>query len=218
VSAALRLVLALLACAGVARADERVPSRLAPRLDTAEDQIVQRAFVPSHERRVGEVRILRRGDATVVQTLLYSKLLSRVVAEIRRKEQANWPGDPEAARYVAALERAQQTIWRRLPPPPHGGDRRQKLWIDFVLAPDAACIGIGAFEMQEEGGEVRVVRRETLALLEPARAYVERNQRLIAADSLGIEGPALDRLLGAAAAGRSTPARGARDGAGAGSP
>jgi hypothetical protein len=177
----------LLVCAATARAEGIVPARLAPWLDTSQDQLVNRAYVPSSERRVGEVRILRRGDATVVQTLLYSKVLSRVVGEIRKKELANWPGSRDAAAYLEALVRVQKTIWRRLPANERVADRRQKMWIDFVLSPGAAFIAIGAFEMEEKNGEVRVVSREPLVVLEPSRDYVERNQRLIAADSFHVE-------------------------------
>lgn len=176
--------LVLLVCATAAQAQDVVPARLAPWLDASADRRVDRAYVPSPERRVGEVRILRRGDATVVQTLLYSKVLSRVVGEIRKKELANWPGSPDAASYLEALARVQETIWRRLPRDRRVSDRRQKMWIEFVLAPDAALVALGAFEMEEHDGEVRVVRREPLVVLEPSRDYVSRNQRLIAADSL----------------------------------
>jgi hypothetical protein len=183
VSRAAWLALALLVCTAAARADDIVPERLAPRLDASADRRLERAYVPSPARRAGEVRLLRRGDASVVQTLLYSKLLRRVIGEIRKKELANWPGSPDAAAYLAALSQAQQTIWRRLPKDRHLPDRRQKLWIEFILAPDAAVVGIGAFEMDEKDGEVLVVRREPLAVLEPSREYVRRNQRLIAADA-----------------------------------
>lgn len=187
---ALRIASVLLICAAAARADAGIPARLAPLLDTSKDQLVKRAYVPSPERKVGEVRILRRGDAAVVQTLLYSKVLSQVVAEIRKKELANWPGNADVAAYVDALARVQKTIWSRLPADERVTDRRQKLWIEFVLAPGAAFIAIGAFEMDESGGEVRVVSREPLEILEPAREYVERNQRLIAEDNFGAEGAA----------------------------
>jgi hypothetical protein len=190
VTRALRLALVLLVCAAAARAEVSVPARFAPWLDASRDQLVRRAFVPSPERRVGEMRILRRGDAAVVQTLLYSKVLSQVVAEIRKKELANWPGNADAAAYVAALTRVQEAIWSRLPANERAADRRQKLWIEFVLAPGAAFIAIGAFELDESGGEVRVVSRELLELLEPAREYVARNQRLIAEDNFGAEGAA----------------------------
>jgi hypothetical protein len=165
-----------------------VPPRLAPWLDAAHDQVVQRTFVPDPSQKVGEVRILRRGDATVVETLIYSKVGSRVVGEIRKKELANWPGSPDVAAYLDALSQVQQTVERRLPTD-RAADRRQKIWIDFVVAPAAAFIAIGAFEATLESGEVKVVSREPLALVQPSREYVERNQRLIAADSFKVADP-----------------------------
>jgi hypothetical protein len=176
----------LLALAAIAASAAVVPPRLAPWLDTAKDQLVQRTFVPDPAQKVGEVRILRRGDATVVETLIYSKVGSRVVAEIRKKELANWPGSADVAAYLEALSQVQKTVERRLPTD-RAADRRQKIWIDFVVAPAAAFIAIGAFESTLEGGQVQVVSREPLALLEPSREYVERNQRLIAADSFHVE-------------------------------
>jgi hypothetical protein len=132
----------------------------------------------------------------VVETLLYTRVLSRAVDAIRKKEASNWPGNPDAERYVAALERAQKQIWERLPRDTRLTDRRQKLWIDFVVAPDAAFIALGAFEMEERQGEVRVLRREPLALLEPAPSYVRRNLLLIVADAFQLDAAAAARLLG----------------------
>ena len=123
-------------------------------------------------------------------------MLSRVVGEIRKKELANWPGNPDAARYVEALERAQKQIWSRLPTDQRVADRRQKLWIEFVVAPGVAFVGVGAFEMEEAHGEVRVVRREPLALLEPSPDYVRRNLRLITADAFHLADAAVGPLLG----------------------
>jgi hypothetical protein len=189
VSRARRLAPLLLALALLAASPPVVPPRLAPWLDAAQDQVVQRTFVPDPSQRVGEVRILRRGDATVVETLIYSKVGSRVVGEIRKKELANWPGSPDVTVYLDALSQVQQTVERRLPTD-RAADRRQKIWIDFVVAPAAAFIAIGAFESTLEGGEVKVVSREPLALVQPSREYVERNQRLIAADSFKVADPA----------------------------
>jgi hypothetical protein len=189
VSPARRLAPLLLVLALLAASSPVVPPRLAPWLDAAQDQVVQRTFVPDPSQRVGEVRILRRGDATVVETLLYTKVGSRVVGEIRKKELANWPGSPDVGAYLDALSQVQQTVERRLPTD-RAADRRQKIWIDFVVAPAAAFIAIGAFESRLEGGEVKVVSREPLALVQPSRDYVERNQRLIAADSFKVADPA----------------------------
>jgi hypothetical protein len=180
-------VLLAIACAMPARAESVVPPQLAPLLDASRDRVVERGFVPSPEQKVGEVRRIRRGDADVVQTLLYSKLLARVVAEIRKKETANWPpdapGHADAERYGEALAQVQQQIWDRMPRDEAAQDRRQKMWIEFVLAPNRALVAVGAFEMSETGGVVTVTTREPLVVLEPSRDYVERNMRLIEADS-----------------------------------
>jgi hypothetical protein len=194
--AARLLPILLLAWASAARAQAVVPPRLAAALDASHERVVDRAYVPSAESKVGEVRILKRGEATVVETLLYSKVLSRVVGEIRKKELANWPGNPDAARYVEALEQAQKQIWSRLPTDQRLADRRQKLWIDFVDAPDLAFVALGSFEMQETNGEVRVLRREPLALLDLSPAYVRRNLRLIAADALHLDEASAAAQLG----------------------
>lgn len=188
-------------CARLASAETIVPPRLAPLLDAASDQIVRRSFVPSEAQKVGEVRLVRRGSSDVVETLLYSKVLSRVVAEIRKKELANWPPDQpgrdDALRYVEALESVQKQIWDRLPRSEVARDRRQKLIIDFVLTGSSAVVAIGAFEMDETNGEMRVLQREPLVVFEPSRRYAERNMRLIAADSFHVDEAALGTLLDA---------------------
>jgi hypothetical protein len=169
-------------------------------LDASADKTVHRVFVPSPEQKVGEVRLILRGDANVVQTLLYTKVLSRVVGEIRKKELANWPpertGHADAVRYVAALVDVQKRIWERMPTDKQIEDRRQRMLIEFVLSPRAAVVMVGAFEMTEAGGEATVVRREPLVTLVLSRDYVKRNMRLIAADSFGVDDGALGPLLG----------------------
>jgi hypothetical protein len=189
--------LALLAGAA-AGAEAPLPARLLARLDPGADEVVARSFVPSAERPVGEVRLVRRGDANVAQTLLYTKVLSRVVGEIRRKELANWPDGPgraDALRYVEALESVRERAWSEVAARGVHGDRRQKVWIEFVVAAREALVAIGTFEMDERGGEIRVLRREPLVALELSRDYVLGNMRLIAADSFHVEGDALAALL-----------------------
>jgi len=197
-------VIRLLAAFGCALAGEAPGAAGAPPpggavwLDPGSDLVLARSAVPSPERRVGEVRLIRRGEADVVQTLLYTKVLRRVVGEIRRKELSNWPEGPgheDALHYVDVLAAVQQRIWARLSASKAVRDRRQKMWIEFVLAPGAALVACGAFEMDEPAGEVRVLRRETLMVLEPSPDYVRRNMRLIAADAFHAEGAALDELL-----------------------
>jgi hypothetical protein len=192
---ALTVALALVAL--TARAAGDVPPRVAPLLDDRADRVVQQTVVPSPEQQVGRVRLVRRGDVEVVQTLLATKLLKRVTGEIRAKEAPNWPPDApgrdDSLRYLDALDAAQRTVWSRVPKDDPASDRVQRLWIEFALAKDAAVVAIGTFAGTDDA--VRVRERETLAVLEPSRDYVARNMRLIAADSFHADGAALDALL-----------------------
>jgi hypothetical protein len=182
-----------------AASDPLVSADLAPLFDAHADRVVASTVVPSPERRVGEVRLLRRGDADVVQTLLSTKVLSRVVGEIRKKEIANWPADrpgyADAVRYLAALEEVRDRLWREIPADDRHADRRQRMLIEFALDARRSAVLLGGFEADAAGGETRVTQRRPMVLLEPERAYVERNMRLIAADSFRVEGAALTELL-----------------------
>lgn len=173
---------------------------LAPLLDGGADRLIARVEVPSAARKVGEVRLLRRGDADVVQTLLYTKVLSQVVGEIRKKELANWPpgnaGNVDAVRYADALDAERQRIWSEQPKDEKRADRRQKMLIEFVLDDRHALVALGTFDMDESGEMPRLTARRPRVILEPARDYVQRNMHLIAADSFGRDGAELDALLG----------------------
>ena len=183
----------------LAAGQSTVSPPVAALLDASHDQILNRAFVPSPDRRVGEVRLIRRGDANVVQTLLYTKILRRVVGEIRQKELANWPegreGHADAMRYSDALEAAQQQIWERFPKFERRTDTRQKLLIEFVLSATDAVVTLSEYDMSESHNEVQITSRRPIATLALARAYVRRNMRLIAADSFSVSEGQFDTLL-----------------------
>jgi hypothetical protein len=168
-------------------------------LEASADKTISRTIVPSPEQKVGEVRLVTRGDVNVVQTLLYTKVLSRVVGEIRKKEMANWPADrpghADAERYVDALTAVQKQIWERMPKDQRVEDRRQRMLIEFAVSPRAAVVMVGTFDMDESGGEVKITRREPLQTLDLSREYVKKNMGLIAADSFHAEGGALAALL-----------------------
>lgn len=197
-AAAAGVVLVFAGVAGVARADVVVPPVLAPALADAGEKRWARTFVPDEVRKVGEVRLLTRGDADVVQTMLYTPLLKRVVREIRAKEMRNWPdgtpGHAHAVRYCDALAAAERTLAARLQDAT-SGDRKRRLLVEFVLTPTQAAIVLSRFEAAGEDEDLRVATREPLAVLEPSRDYVRRNMRLIAADAFETEGEPLDRLL-----------------------
>lgn len=206
---------ALFVLAATASAEPLAFARVAPLLDARSDEVVARIDVPSTAEKVGEVRLVRRGAVDVVQTWLHTKLLSRAVAEIRKKEMAAWPADrpghDDAVRYADALVAAQKEIWQRMPRDARMQDRRQQMWIEFVIGPSAAVVAVGTLSpattrspgatlsppqnVGEAAAAVSNEERETLAALELSRDYVRRNMRLIAADSFHVDASSLDALL-----------------------
>jgi hypothetical protein len=177
-------------------AAEPMPDALAPLFDAGAEVVVATTAVPAPERRVGEVRLLRRGPVAVVQTALDTALLPRVVAEISRKEAANWPpdrsGHDDALRYVAALGEVGAELRRRQPRDPRRAHRRLHLLIEFALSSREAAVAISGWEAGA-GGTMR--RAEPLVVLQPSRGYVRANMRLIVADAFHVDGAALDALL-----------------------
>lgn len=168
----------------------------APAATVPREIIVARTPVPEGLPRVGEVLLIRRGDADVVETRIETTLIRRVVAEIGAKERRNWPADtPDgaaSARYVAALDEVAADLAARRSAA--RGARRVRapvrLLIEFLLADGAARVTIGSFEPAAQ--DIRVL---PLAVLDLPPAYVRRNMRLIVADAFHLEGAALDRAL-----------------------
>jgi hypothetical protein len=177
-----------------------VPAEIAPLLADAGDRVVSRTFVPSPEQRVGEVRLIQRGPANVVQTLLYTPVLKRVVGEIRLKEERNWPvgvvGHNDATRYIEALVQAQERIWDEFPKFDRQADRRQKLVIEFVLTDTGSLVALGTYELRQADGEIQASARRWFSLLDLSRAYVQRNMRLIVADSFRVPEAEVGRIVG----------------------
>jgi len=170
--------------------------------DASADKVQASTVIPDPVRKVGEVRLLSRGDGVVVQTLLSTKLLSRVIAEIRKKEQRNWPPDEPAVRdYLAALEAARQTVEKR-DSAADRVDRRRRLLIEFVADDADATVLVGTFRFATDGADRSPREREIFATLALPRPYILRNVRLILADSFNVAEADVDRLgpLGPAAA------------------
>lgn len=166
-------------------------------LDTSGDVIVDRAFVPSERRPQGEVRVVRRGERVVVQTLLYTRVPNRVFAAIGDKERQNWPVPaPEHAdmeSYLAALEELRRVAVAR-----EGAtetDRRLRVLIEFVDASDETCVALGAVDLEEQGGVVGIRTRDEPALLRLSAEYVRRNMRFIVADAFRVSMEEADALL-----------------------
>lgn len=160
--------------------------------DGSHDEVKATRVVPDPTRKVGEVRLLARGKAVVVQTVLSTKLLDRVTGEIRRKEEANWPaGDPSRDAYVAALEKVRGIIDKRDPGADWKG-RRKNLLIEFAADDANASVFLGSFKAS--GEDDAVIEREVLETLDLPRSYVLRNMRLILADSFKVAETEVDKI------------------------
>jgi hypothetical protein len=150
--------------------------------DASHDAVKATKTVPDPRRKVGEVKLLARGNGVVVQTALSTKLLDRVTGEIRKKEEGNWPaGDPSREVYLAALDRTREAIEKRDADP---NDRRRRLLIEFAADDTNAAVFVGTFRFVK--GESGAIEREVLETLELPRSYVLRNMRLILADSFDV--------------------------------
>lgn len=158
------------------------------------DEILRRVLVPSPARPQGEVRIVRRDGDAVVQVVLWSRLLRRVGAEIRAKEERNWPdpASPEgeaARRYVAELENAIAGTIAAAPPRAPGAAAKGlapsgKLGLVIELSSDAATFLAADVAAGAEGLVPRNARE--LRRLPLPTSYAERNLRLVVADSFDL--------------------------------
>jgi len=174
-------------------------------LDRSHDRILQRAPITSRGRTHGEVRLIERGSVRVVQTLLSSKLLRRVLAEIRERERENWPAQREgheaSARYLAALDRAERAI----PPAPDrdrgaAGERRRSLLIEFALSNSGEGVALLDPELKQIDGALAIEGARLIEALELPRDFIERNMRLIAEEHFAIQPDELTRMLAPPAA------------------
>ena len=172
-----------------------VGAPVAAKLDDAtSDKVHTKTIVPDPARKVGEVRLVSRGDAVVVQTLLATKLLTRVIAEIGQKEAHNWPNPAESsASYMAALRDADEKLKQR-EAAATSTDRRRRLLIEFAASAGEEAVFVGTFGSNGEIGALEVTARELFTTLHPPRDYVLRQIRLILADSFDLNENDVDQL------------------------
>lgn len=165
--------------------------------DRSQDRLLRRTTIESRGGRHGEVRILARGPARVVQTVLYSKLLRRVVAEVRDRERAGWPmegpGREASERYVSALERAESSIPR--PRAGEGTDRRRALLIEFVLDPSTEAVLLSEPRLEDSPDGLAILDARPIERLDLPREFVAQDMRLIVEAHFPSEAERVEQLL-----------------------
>ncbi len=194
-------LLALLSLAlAIAAAAQPGAESAGPLLERSGDRVLHRSDIRSRGGRHGELRLVARGSTRVVQTLLYTKLLRRVLAEIRDRERENWPagaaGSEASERYLAALDSAERAI-----PIPRIGDRgaaaerRRPLLIEFAVSNSEAAVMLLEPRVSEADGEISIAGARLIERLDLPRDFVQRNMRLIAEEHFAAERDELTWLL-----------------------
>lgn len=142
------------------------------------DRELRHAFLPSARNVHGELRLLRRGDAWVLQTLLYTPQLRRGVQRMRRKELYAWPegvaGWTDSQRYLADLESATDHALARAVDQGHAAGARQTLLIELVLGESDALWAFYDVELAARGSRQQVTARAPFLVRDASRAYLRR--------------------------------------------
>ena len=169
-----------------------------PRAYAAAPTTLASARVPDAKKPQGEVRLLLRDDAVVVQTLLHSKILKRVLGVIAHKEKRFWhekPGQEDSNQYVAALSRSYDAVHARFKTREDRDNRYQDLLIEFVVTKDRAWLEIARPTVHLNAGAFEILRSEPMERLVPARSYVIASLFEIGRDALGLSAAELRHRL-----------------------
>jgi len=159
--------------------------------------------VPADPPYQGEVRLLRRDSAQVVQTLLKSKVMNHVIAAIQKKELKNWPQDREgqvdSRSYTDELVKAYHVVRVRAKDRQKTRERHLQLMIEFVLEGERGYVALYAPTLTQEGDRLVLQKKDFLKKLPLSRNYVQRNMQLIIQDSFQLEAGKASELLQQAA-------------------
>jgi hypothetical protein len=189
----------LTALTSFASGAQETESRYVRQLDWTQDQIVKRAIVPSADQPQGEVQLIRRHDLLVVQTLLSSRILKRVVAAIDAKERRRWPeareGHVASSRYREELFRATEKAWEAFRQRGNRDETRQALVIEFILGPEKSLIALSLPQIAGEYGNLRLTDKRPLKVWRVSGGYVRENALEIIKDSFHLGDAEAGELL-----------------------
>lgn len=177
-------------------------------LDWTGDHILNRVVVPSNERPQGEVQLIQRRDLLVVQTLLSSRILKRVVATIDIKENQSWPaqreGHADSLRYRDELYRAAEKSWEAFRQRGDPSQEHQALAIEFIAGPEQSFIALSLPQLSKDGANLKLIGKQTLKLWQTNGSYVRENIVEIVMDSFHLGGADARELLKPLWPGRQT--------------
>lgn len=164
----------------------------------AEPEVMRHTFVPSAQRRHGEVRLCSltpaEGTGTVrVESVLFSTMLARGLHRIRQEESRAWPEGSthfaDSQKYLAALDAAAKVVLgpgEETPDPSQpvkAGAEVRRLRIVFEVSGDAARVEISTVELgpTDGAGPVIVLSSNPLQAVSVSPAYARACHRLMLA-------------------------------------
>ena len=155
------------------------------------DSVIWRAPIPAEPPHQGEVRLIRRDSALVMQTILNSKVLKHVIAAIQKKELRAWPEDREgwvdSRRYSDELYRAYEAVRRGAKDREDKEDRHLRLMIEFVLEERRSFVIFYVPTLTVRGEQYSVQEKKALKKLITSRGYLYNNLREIVRDSFQLD-------------------------------
>ncbi len=159
-----------------------------------------RAFIPSPRNVHGEVRVISDGNATRVQSLLYSRMLARGLQAIRNKESESWPqGQPDSARYLDALRKAERQVLDAFYATTNRVDERQTMLIEVAAFPDHGEVRICELQLAETNGTVTILSSPVLESFTTSLDYARSSMRRIIRNAFPEIPPELKPVLSALA-------------------
>jgi len=186
----IRILIFCLACFLMATSSSNVQA--------STETLIWRAPIPAEPPYQGEVRLLRRDSALVMQTILNSKVLRHVVAAIQKKEFSDWPEDRDgwidSRRYSDELYRAYESIQARAKRR-KSSDRYLNLLIEFVLQERHSFVALYEPTLSKSGDQFSVQEKEVLKKMNTSRTYIYKNLQEIARDSFQLEEQEVLKLL-----------------------
>lgn len=151
--------------------------------------ILARTDVPNSIVPQAEVRLVRRGGEMIVQSVILPRFPGKVRNKITTAEQKNWPGNVDAAAYVAALEEAFAEYAEA------HDSKTTALIIDFVSSAESTRVDfLFATAVRDKSG-ITIQPSAVWRSLDLSDYYVTKNQEYILIDAFGKQADTLIKIL-----------------------
>ena len=169
-------------------------------LEHESDVIDTRKPVPSKEKPQGELRLVSRGEARVIQTLIFSRFPSRFLKAMKKIEAIAWPiemiGKGDSNLYMTGVELAIGYANTQYPFRKNKEDKRKKLLMELVYSPKHCFAAFYLFELDDSKDVPTVATRELFSLVPLSSQYVKREQVLILEDAFEFDREKAVKALG----------------------